>query len=302
MTGLMTKIVVKAKGITRKQQAVLQLASKRDINDILRLFYEEGWVDYSRDDLDFLFDTSPKCCFKYTVDGELVGVTFATLAGGGICYPHSNLVGGRHRDTVNYFAEATKYDQYLRRINRVEMIYAARKVIGLYRDGGGYQPICTYRRAVIDTTAVTKKPVAARAATDADLPGVFALCREIYKADREPLIRHFLGRGLAQAFVLSAEHGVDAYAMVRRLPKAYALGPVLANDPQSAVDVVAAAAHAYAGQHLVIDGNEENLQTLLADGIGYRWEDTVMLKMYRGDKALLEDEGRIYGIFARYIS
>ena len=126
----------------------------------------------------------------------------------------------------------------------------------------------------------------------------------IYKADRERLIRHFLDRGVAQAFVLpSAAGSIDAYAMARKLPKdrGYALGPVLANDRDSAVEVIAAAAQALRDHPLYIEGSEEKLASFVADGI-CRWEGTFTLKMYKGERDLLEDEDRIYGIFSRYIS
>ena len=41
-----------------KQSAQLQLATKRDIRKILELYYAEGWIDYSYEELEYLFEAS----------------------------------------------------------------------------------------------------------------------------------------------------------------------------------------------------------------------------------------------------
>jgi len=304
MTGLMTQVVTKAQGLLRKPKAVLQLAAKRDINEILRLYYEEGWIDRGRPDLEFLLDSSPNSCFKFTVNGEIVGVTFATAAGDGIYYPNGNLIGAKFRGTVNYFNEGIKYNEYLKRVAKVEVIFATRSAIPLYRELE-YEAICDYRGALVDTSGAARQPARARLATESDLPSVFAYSRRVYRVDRERLIRHFLDRGLTRVFVIRAQTGdVEAYAMVRKHLKgeSYLLGPVVAEDPHSAADVVAAAAQVYPGQILSIEASAKQVESLLACGVCRAWDDTYTLKMFRGDRNLLEDEGRIYGIFSRYIS
>jgi hypothetical protein len=304
MNRAMTQVVVKAQQVLRKEQAVLQLASKREINDILNLYYQEGWIDRSRDDLEFIFETSPNTCFKFTLNGQIIGVTFVTSAGNGIYYGHGALIASPYRNKVNYLSAGPKLEQYVARLARLELTYATKNVIPLYRDLFNYKPLCNYRGAVINPDAAVPKRGAARPADDSDFPALLGYNQMIYKADRERLIRHFLDRGAAQAFVLpSAAGGIDAYAMARKLPKdrGYALGPVLANDRDSAVEVIAAAAQALRDHPLYIEGNEEKLASFVADGI-CRWEGTFTLKMYKGERNLLEDEDRIYGIFSRYIS
>ena len=304
LTGVITQVVVKTQHALRKERATLQLASKRDINEILKLYYAEGWVDRGRDDLEFIFETSAKTCFKFVSSGQIVGVTFATSAGDGIYYPTGTLIGSAYRTKVNFYSAGAKYGEYLSRIARLEVTYATRNVVTLYRDAFDYHSLFNYRGAIIDPRIVTRDRGRARAASEHDLPAILAYNRAIYKADRERLIRHFVDRQLAETFVLpSGDGGIDAYAMVRKLPKEgeYALGPVLANDRECAIEVIAAAVKSLGVRPIYIEGNEENLASLLADGIG-QWEGTITLKMFRGDSALLEDEARIYGIFSRYIS
>jgi hypothetical protein len=305
MAGLATNLAMKVASAASigKQNAQLQLATKRDIGKILELYYAEGWIDYSRDELEYLFEAAPHCCFKLTVEGKLIGVNFATPVGNDICYPHSNLMATEYRSKVNYFSEAVKYNDYLKTLSKLDVLYAAKKVIRIYQSGGGFIPLGYYRRASIDATAIDKSTILAREATEADYPAIFAFCKEIYHSERETLIRYFTGRGIAKAFVLpSADGGIAAFAMVRKMPKYHMIGPVLAQDDDAAAQVLAAAACAQPDETVMIEGGQEKLERLLTTRFTHQWEDNVMLKMYRGDKTLLEDESRIYSVFARYTS
>jgi len=305
MAGLATNLAMKVASVASigKQDAQLQLATKRDIGKILELYYSEGWIDYSRDELEYLFEAAPHCCFKLTVEGKLIGVNFATPVGNDICYPHSNLMATEYRNKVNYFNEAVKYNDYLKTLSKLDVLYAAKKVIRIYQSGGGFTPLGYYRRASIDATAIDATKVSAREATEADYPAIFAFCKGVYQSDREKLIRYFTGRGLAKAYLVpSSDGGIAAFAMVRKMPKYQMIGPVIANDDDAAAQVVAAAACGQPDATVMIEGAQEKLERLLANRFTHQWEDNVMLKMYRGDKSLLEDENRIYSIFARYTS
>ena len=217
--------------------------------------------------------------------------------------PHSNLLASAYRDKVNYFNEAVKYNEYLKQLSTLDVLYAAKKVIRIYQSGGGFTPIGYYRRASIDVSAIDPAGNRARQATEADYPAIYAFCKNIYHSERENLIRYFVDRGVARAYVLpSNEGGVAAFAMVRKLPKYHMIGPVLANDDDGAAQVISAAARGQPDASVVIEGAQEKLERLLSKQFDYAWEDNVMLKMYRGDRSLLEDESRIYSIFARYTS
>ncbi|RZI44836.1 hypothetical protein EGT07_05365 [Herbaspirillum sp. HC18] len=298
----MSKIGAKVMSIG-KQSAQLQLATKRDIPGILELYYSEGWIDYSYEELEYLFEASPNCCFKLTTEGKLIGVNFATVVDNGICYPHSNLLSSEYRSKINYFDEAIKYNDYLKTLSKLDILYAAKKVIRLYESGGGFIPLDYYRRASINVPAIELTGNSAREAIAADYPTIHAFCREIYNAGRENLIQYFVNRGIAKPFVLpSYNGGISAFAMVRRMPKYHMIGPVLANDEMAAARVIAAAACSQPDATVMIEGDEKKLSLLLDNHFSYQWEENVMLKMYRGDKSSLEDESRIYSIFARYTS
>lgn len=302
MLGAATTVLLKAQSLG-KRSGELQLATKRDIGDILQLYYEEGWVDYARADFDFLFDTSEHSCFKLVLDGKLIGVSFATMAGAGICYPHSNLISSSYRDKVNYFDEAIKYSDYLNQIADLHILYASKRVVRLYQSGGGFTPLHEYRRAVIDTTGPGYGRNSARPSTQSDFPAILALNKDVYKADRAHLIRHFTDTTSAKTFILPGSAGrIDAYAMVRELPKYRALGPVLAENEDAAAEVIAAAVRAYSPAPLVIEGRYTKLKKLLDGRFAHHWEENTMTKMYKGDSSLLENEDKLFSIFSRYIS
>lgn len=302
MSSIMAKAGARVMSLG-KQSAELHVATKRDIGKILQLCYAEGWIDYTYEELEYLLEASPNSCFKLTADGELIGVNFATVVGNGICYPHSNLIASEYRSKVNYFDEAVKYNEFLKTLSRLDILYAARKVIRLYQSGGGFTPLGYYRRASINTRTIRLDGNPAREAVEADLPAIHALCHDIYHAGREDLIRYFVGRGIARAYVLpSAGGGISAFAMVRKLPKYHLIGPVLASNEADAAAVAAAAACGQPDAIVMVDGEEDKLSRLLQNHFSYQWEENVALKMYRGDKSLLEDESRIYSIFARYTS
>jgi len=297
-----TELMLKAKAIGKKP-ATLQLATKRDIADILHLYYQEGWVDYSRDDFEFLFETSPRCNFKLMFEGKLIGVNLGTHLGDGIYHLHSNLISNEYRDKVNYFDEAAKYNEYMKSISRVETLFAAERVVRLYQKGGGFVPLAEYGRVIIDTKNVPAELSHARRAEESDMPAIFEFNKNVYKTERESLIRHFTGVGVACPFVLFADDGsLSGYGLVRKLPKYHVLGPILAKDECAAAEIVAAAARAYAPESLVVEPNIKQFKRVVEGRFEHRWEENFMLKMYRGDSSLLEDSDRVYAAFARYIS
>lgn len=283
----------------------LQLASRRDIPDMLALYYREGWVDWTHDDLAFLFDTSSQCMFKLVLDGQLIGLSLATVAGNGILYGHSNLIDSRLRDKINYFDEAIKYSDYLNQIASLQILYASRRVIRLYQAGAGFKPLVTYRRAVINAahaSAVNESLASLDASSSADdWAPVDALAKAVFHADRSPLFRHFAAAE-AKCTVLRDGGRARAFAIVRQIPKATVIGPVIADDVESARTVIATAWHRAGGGPVVIEASEEQLERLLLGHFDFAWEENQMMKMYRGDVSLLEDEQRIFGVFSRYIS
>lgn len=298
---LATKL--REKEAQQEESATMHLASRRDINDILRLLYDEGWVEFGRNDIEFMLETSPRSCFKFICDGHLIGVTFATELPGNIFYPNSILIDRRYRHRVAYYEEGIRFLAYCKELSRHEVIYAALRLVGAYEQLGGYEYLCTYSRLLVKGRDITPDPENARELREDELPEVADFARSVYHSEREHLFRYFLERG-ARAFVARNERGeVEGFAMVRALPRTWALGPVLATSDGAAARVMAAAGRVFPEEQLQINGEENRLQRFLKDH-GITWEDEQarMAKMTRGDSSILEDEERIYGIFSHYIS
>ncbi len=286
-----------------QDKASMHLLSRKDIDDVLRLLYEEGWVEFGREDLEFMIDTSPRSCFKFVCNGHLIGVTFATELPGQIFYPNSILIDIRYRQKVGYYEEGVKFLEYIDRMSRHEVIYAAERLVGLYSAIGGYEFLCTYCRLYVPASGFPSPSSATAEIDEHDLDEVSAFAREIYHSDRDTLFRHFHERG-ARGFVCrDGNGGIEGFALVRQQPKVLVLGPVIARSDHAAMEVMAAAAEAFPGEDLQINGEEAKLTTFLSDH-RIPWKDSgaKMAKMTRGDREYLEDEHRIYGIFSHYIS
>ncbi len=59
MASLLSKVYVKMKELPRKQSARLLPLKRRELRAVLKLFYEEGWVDFTLADLEFMYNMSP---------------------------------------------------------------------------------------------------------------------------------------------------------------------------------------------------------------------------------------------------
>lgn len=304
-TGKLKAFIGKLSEVTRKQQAKLELAHVNDISGILELFYREGWVDFGRADLEYLFRSSPQSCFKFIVDDKMIGVTFATMTDNDICYPNSLLISKEYRKTVKFSSEMHKLDRYLKSIADVHMIYAIEWLIDVYADQGGYKSVGWYQR--FNLQASTSVPVPLHtiitSPDDEQLQDVFAFLKQTYHHDRQQLIRFFLERELAKGIIVRDENNrVIGWGMVRDLPKGIALGPIVAVTDGAAVDVIQTALSLYPEQELQLDAPLKKFKNLLdSQRIQYTEEGAKMMKMHRGNPALRENEERLYAIFSQYI-
>jgi hypothetical protein len=296
-------VMLKEKEALREGMASMQLAKPEDIYEILRLFYEEGWIEFGKDDLEFLLESSPRSSFKSVYDGKIVGTVFATATPEGVYYPNSRLIDQRYRKKIKYYEEGIRFMEYIAGLSRLEVIYSAPRLVEKYCGLYGFQALCTYRRAIFAADNVKLDCVGAREITAEDIDDVCAFAKDVYRSSRSQLIRHFLARG-ARGFVSrGSDHRVEAFTLVRLLPRARALGPLLAVDDGAARRVLAAAARSCPEEIWQVDAEETKCTTFLKDcGIPFRLQESSMVKLARGDQSLLEDESRIYTIFSHYMS
>lgn len=294
---------LKAKEASREGMAAMQLAKSTDIYEILRLFYEEGWIEFGKVDLEFLLESSPKSAFKSVYDGKIVGTVFATATPEGVYYPNSRLIDRRYRKKIKYYEEGIRFMEYVASLSRLEIIYSAPRLVEKYCGLYGYQSLCTYRRVTFATDDVTAEATGAREMAAEDFDDVCAFAKDVYRSSRDRLFRHFVGHGARAVVSRGGDGGIEAFALVRSLPRGRALGPLLAIDDTAARRVLTAAARGYPGEVWQVDAEEVKFADFLnACNIPFNAQESSMVKISRGDHALLEDESRIYGIFSHYIS
>ncbi|WP_175409535.1 GNAT family N-acetyltransferase [Streptomyces sp. TRM64462] len=88
------------------------------------------------------------------------------------------------------------------------------------------------------TSRTSRTGEASRAAGPADLPGIAALDGEVFGADRSVLLRH-LAAVAAQVRVVDGPRGPRGYAMAWDAVGTTAIGPVVADGPDTAVALLA---------------------------------------------------------------
>ena len=308
MAGLLSKIYVKAVDATKKKNTELKLLSRRELRAVLKLFYKEGWVDFTLSDLEFMYRVSPKTCFKFVSDNEMVGVTFALQLENGVCYPNSSIIAEEHRKKVKYHSEVLKYSEYLKDIAKFEVMYSAKWLVDLYRDGMGYQAVADIKRVKVKPAQDLKFDNQLTETLTADnAVEVADFLSGIYNSERQSLIQHVLKYGFKGIVHRSHEGAVDGFAMIRELPKYQQIGPVISRDSSIAIhlikQLIAEADASVEHADIILDGDAKVLPPLLEQhGLAFEWEGTEMVKMIRGDESLREDESAITAIYSHYLS
>ncbi len=307
MSSLLAKVYVKVKELPRKQSAKLEPLKRRELRSVLKIFYAEGWVDFTMEDLDYMYRMSPKICYKFVLDDKMIGVTFALLLENGVCYPNSSLISEQYRDKVKFHNEVLKYADMLKAMSKLEVIYAARWVAELYKDGMGYQIIGKIKRQILHQPgAVESLPAAAFSVcslTEDNLAAVAEFLFDIYKSERRSILQHALRHGFTSAVVMDGTH-IVGFAMRRSLPKYDQIGPVVTRDNDVAATLIA---HLMAlgdpERGMIIEGDAEQLPELLGNyGFDFTPGEVEELKMIRGDESLLEDATALKAIYSHYLS
>jgi GNAT superfamily N-acetyltransferase len=244
-----------------------------DLDAGLRLTRAAGWNQLEADWRFFL--NYP--CIVAEVDGEVAG-TVATLPYGWI----SMLLvspSQRHKGIATALLEES-----LRLLKDVETVYLDATPAGqpLYAKFGfmpHYPLLRLHCGAHTHACNAGTHAGAPRHATPADLPQILALDREIFGADRSPLLRDLLTR--APQFAYISERG---FSLGRPGNTADHLGPVVADNPHAAQSLITAAlTHNPARPHLldVTDPQGPTSDWLRSANFA---PQRPLLRMYRGPR------------------
>ncbi len=130
---------------------------------------------------------------------------------------------------------------------------------------------------------VTPGPAAnvRRMAAD-DLAAVFRLDREVFGADRQPVLDHLRESAPEYAFVIESAGQISGFAFGRHGFRAEHIGPVVARDAEAAGALVSASVCSHSGTPFLLDATEHSptWQRWLA-AAGFRKERAFM-RMFRG--------------------
>jgi GNAT superfamily N-acetyltransferase len=115
----------------------------------------------------------------------------------------------------------------------------------------------------------------------ADLPAVLARDREVFGADRKAVLRCALSGAPDLAFVCDAR-GETAYCFGRHGDHSDQVGPVVADDPALAANLVRACLGHPRSRPLIVDARFEPSWLAALDGMGFR-EQRSFTRMYFGE-------------------
>lgn len=302
MAGLLTKVLVKVGESRKKRVAELKLLNRRELTSVLKLFYEEGWVDFTLADLEYMYRMSPKTCFKFVSDGEMIGVTFALLLDNGVCYPNSSIIAERFRAQVKYHEQVLKYAEFLKQVAQFEVMYSARWLVDIYRDAMGYREVGDIHRFRLPANQDPEPQFEVHPLTVENLKPVADFLFKQYRSERLSLLEHAIRHRFATA-VISENGEVTGFGMRRPLPKHDHIGPVVAADETQAAFLIKHLAASGVDKQVLIDGNPKILAGLFQKcSIEFEEEGTKMVKMIRGDDSLRENEAGLYAIYSHYLS
>lgn len=308
MANLLTKLIVKTIDAKKKVPVELKLLNRRELRSVLKLFYQEGWIDFTLSDLEYMYRVSPKTCFKFVANDEMIGVTFALLFDNGVCYPSSNIISEAHRKKVKYHNEVIKYSDYLKDIAQVEVMYSTKWLVDLYTDVLKYKAIGEIHRFKLKSNKQSIQHNLEQL-NEENLANVAQFLSTVYSCERTSLLSHALKHNFVTRISKDDNGNIDGFAMLRSLPKYEQLGPVVSSSSKVATKLI----NTLVGDHnsihnnqerdIIIDGEKEHLTHILSNsGVTFEKEGTEMVKMIRGDESLKEDDEQIFAIYSHYLS
>ncbi len=252
-----------------------------------------------------MYRVSPKTCFKFVANDEMIGVTFALLLDNGVCYPSSSIIAEKQRKKVKYHHEIVKYSDYLKDIAVFEVMYSAKWLVDLYTDALKYKAVGDIHRFKLNS----KEQIANHSLeqlNDDNLADVAQFLSSVYHSERISLLSHALKHNFVTRISKDNDGNIDGFAMLRSLPKHEQIGPVISPNPEVAISLIndLVADHnsieSKQDRDIIMDGEEKQLARCLNNaGITFEKEGTEMVKMIRGDESFREDDHQIFAIYSQ---
>jgi len=266
----------------------------RDIPAGMGLCTSAGW-NQLEEDWRFFLDSPGSGAFLVQMDGRTVG-TSAVVRYGGFAWIAMMLVDPAHRRGG---IGARLFEKALDTVNDAPCIGLDATALGepLYRRYGLVNDYSLVRtKATVEAARFLPFADRARPMDAADLPAVFARDRAVFGADRAALLSSLFARAPECAWIVAGDNGVRGYTFGRPGRVFHQLGPVVADDANTARELVA-------GCFTCLDGRLFALDAPQLDAVWLAWLEFVgfaverpFVRMFRSGHTHPGEPARQYAI------
>jgi GNAT superfamily N-acetyltransferase len=249
-----------------------------DVQAGLALSLQSGW-NQTEDDWRLLLE--PPSVFRAaTVDARVVGCAGAMVYGKRLAWVCMVLVDPAER---SHGVASRLVSEVLERLPGVEAVGLDATPFGVPVYAKlGFAPAASLAR--LETRAPASGlavPPRVRPLIDADLADIFLRDREVFGADREPLLRRVRSAAPELAWRLGDPSAGLAYGFGRRGANATQVGPVVAESIAEALEVVTASLARHPGERFFVDAPAWPEWRSALAALGFR-EQRPFTRMFRG--------------------
>jgi ribosomal protein S18 acetylase RimI-like enzyme len=254
--------------------------TQADIPAGLRLCRASGWNQLEADWRCFL-DLNPRGCRVAEHEGRVVGTVATLRFENRFAWISMLLVEPemRHRGIGSMLLQ-----EALRLLEDVETVRLDATPAGkqVYDKFGFIQEYALVRMKVLTSPLATVSGV--RMMTAADLPRVLDFDREVFGADRGPILRHLYRSAPEYAFLVESP-GISGFVMGRRGYHAEHIGPVVANSVTTARTLLSAPLSRLADRPFLLDVPQHNQEWISwVRSLGFK-DERPLIRMYKGGNA-----------------
>jgi len=264
-----------------------------DVQAGLALSRQNGW---NQTEHDWRLLLEPPSVFRAAlVDGRVVGSAGAMVYGDRLAWVCMVLVDPAER---SHGVATRLVGEVLERLPPVEVVGLDATPFGVPVYAKlGFAPDAGLARLEARAPAAFGADPSSRARPllDVDLALVLPRDREVFGADRERVLRRAHGAAPEYAWRLGDGDATLAYAFGRRGSNASHIGPVVADSPAAARDVVTASLARHPGQRFFLDAPDWPEWRSTLAGLGFH-EQRPFTRMYRGARPRSRPE-QSYAVF-----
>jgi len=259
--------------------------TEADLEDGLRLSRASGW-NQAIEDWRLLLSLGPGLFRVAVEEGRIVASGGAVRYGNDLAWICMILVDPARR---GHGIGTRVFDEVLERC-RSELGAGRLRFVGLDATPAGrgiylqrgFQDEAAVLRMSAAQDAAANAPETARAMEPSDLEAVLARDRQVFGADRAPLLRWALERAPELTWIARLGDGLAGYCFGRHGDHSDQVGPVVAEDPATALALVRACLARPRDRPLIVDARAEPAWLEALGRLGFR-AARPLTRMYLGE-------------------